>query len=164
MTTSRERFLHTLEFEPVSLPWVRCYSFLWDKTIEIWRTQGYDDQPLDDVFGLDRLVRVDPWYGPAPEFDRHVVEEDERTVLYINHEGILMRELKEHPDTSMPQFVRFPVEDEEDYEIFAEHLGVNAVHRFTEEWKQQTGIGRVEFRPGKDNLDAVCLMTIRISH
>jgi len=54
---------------------------------------------------------ADPWYGPVPEFELKVVEENETTRLYVNHEGILMRELKTHTDVSMPQFVKFPVEN-----------------------------------------------------
>ena len=99
-----------------------------------WRTQGYEGpelgwhgEGLPQRFGLDELLRVDPWYGPVPEFEYQVIEEDERTRLYVNHEGILMREFKEHADTSMPQFVKFPVETAEEFEQFAaERL---ALHR-----------------------------------
>ena len=35
----------------------------------------------------------------VPEFELKVIEEDETTRLYVNHEGILMRELKKHTDT-----------------------------------------------------------------
>ena len=48
-----------------------------------------------------------------------MLEEDARTRLYVNHEGIVMREFKEHADTSMPQFVKFPVETPEEFEKFA---------------------------------------------
>ena len=34
-----------------------------------------------------------------------------------------MREFKQHPDTSMPQFLKFPVEDEADFDsLRAERL------------------------------------------
>jgi hypothetical protein len=66
--SSRERFLRTLEFKTADPAWIRWGSFIWDKTVAIWRTQGYDGRPLDDVWGLDRLVRVEPWYGTVPPF------------------------------------------------------------------------------------------------
>jgi hypothetical protein len=137
MTTARERFLQTLRFEAADPPFVLC-SGAWQETLDLWRTQGWDGRPFDEIFGTDRLLPVDVYYGPAPEFSYQVVEEDERTRVYINHEGILMREFKEHRDTSMPQFVQFPVENEEDFKrLAAERLGLNLEARFPEAWKQR---------------------------
>ena len=149
--TSQERFLRTLQFKPVETPWVRWGSFIWDETVAIWRTQGYDGRSLDEIFELDQLVRVDPWYGPVPEFGYEVIEEDERTVTYVNHEGILMREFKERRDTSMPQFLRFPVENEADFEQFAaDRLALKPDLRLSAEWKRQVSAGgRVQANVGK---------------
>jgi uroporphyrinogen decarboxylase len=53
-----------------------------------------------------------------------------------------MREFKEHSDTSMPQFVRFPVENPDDFETFAaERLALNSEARFPAEWKKQVAAG-----------------------
>ncbi|MFA5866125.1 MAG: uroporphyrinogen decarboxylase family protein [Phycisphaerae bacterium] len=127
----------------MDLPWNRAFAFIWPETGAIWRTQGYDGpdlgwhgEGLPERFGLDRLLRVDPWYGPVPEFEYKLIEENDTTRLYINHEGILMRELKLHTDTSMPQFVKFPVETAEEFEQFvAEHLTLNPEKRFPQSWK-----------------------------
>lgn len=140
--TSRARFLQTCRFEPVEKPWVRWAVGMWAETLEKWLSQGYDGTPLDEYFGLDRLIRVDPYYGPVPEFAHQVIEEDARTVTYINEEGILMREFKEHRDTSMPQFLKFPVENEAEYEGFKrERLALSADYRFTNAWKQRVAAG-----------------------
>ena len=48
--------------------------------------------------------------GPCRNSEHEVVSEDAETVTYVNHEGIVMREFKQHHDASMPQFVKFPVE------------------------------------------------------
>jgi uroporphyrinogen decarboxylase len=110
--------------------------------VEVWLGQGYDGRPLDDVFDVDQLVRVDPWYGPVPEFEYRILKEDERTKTYVNHEGIVMREFKESPDTSMPQFVRFPVENQADFErLAAERLVLNADQRLNDEWKRHVMAG-----------------------
>ena len=154
MTSSRDRFIDTLEFKPVSKPWVRWGAFLWDETVERWRGEGWDGTPLDDYFELDRLVRVDPWYGPVPEFKHEVISEDANTVTYVNHEGIVMREFKTHHDMSMPQFVKFPVENEAEFEQFAaERLALNADQRLSAEWKQQVASGRVQVGVGRGELD-----------
>ncbi|RKX77300.1 MAG: hypothetical protein DRP60_06600 [Spirochaetes bacterium] len=142
MKTSRERFLDTCEFKTVEKPWVRWGSFVWPETEKIWRTQGYDGTPLDEEFGLDRLERVDPYYGPMPEFKVEIIEENENTVTFINEEGILMREIKGHADTSMPQFLKFPIENTEDYRKFKkERLQLVPELRFSETWKEQVAGG-----------------------
>jgi hypothetical protein len=161
--TSRERFLKTLDFEPVDVPWVRAYAFVWLETGAVWRTQGYEGpelgshgEGLPQRFGLDELLRVDPWYGPVPEFAYRVIEEDEKTRLYVNHEGILMREFKTHSDASMPQFVKFPVQDREEFEAFAkERLALNARQRLPEEWRKRVAEGRLHAVAGSANIKAV---------
>jgi Uroporphyrinogen decarboxylase (URO-D) len=151
--TSRQRFLDTLKFKPVRRPWVRWGAFLWDETVERWKQEGWDGTPLDDYFDLDRLVRVDPWYGPVPEFKREVLSEDAETVTYVNHEGIVMREFKQHHDMSMPQFVKFPVETEAEFERFAaERLALNAAQRLSPEWKKMVASGRVQAAVGRGEL------------
>jgi hypothetical protein len=163
VTTSRERFLKTLDFEQAGPPWFRAYAFVWPETELVWRTQGYEGpelgwhgEGLPQRFGLDELLRVDPWYGPVPEFEYEVIEEDERTKLYINHEGILMREFKEHSDTSMPQFVKFPVATSEEFEVFAaERLALHADHRLSSTWKQQVASGQLHAVAGAANITAI---------
>ena len=160
--TPRERFLATLDFGTPDAAWFRAYAFVWPETEVAWRTQGYDGpvlgwhgEGLPARFGLDELVRVDPWYGPVPEFEHTVLEEDEKTRLYVNHEGIVMRELKEHTDTSMPQFVKFPVENGAEFEEFAAtRLALNADKRFPVEWKEKVASGSLHAVSGSANLNA----------
>ncbi len=153
--TSRQRFLDTLQFKPVAKPWARWGAFLWDETAERWKQEGWDGTPLDDYFELDRLVRVDPWYGPVPEFEHEVIAEDEETVTYVNHEGIVMREFKKNRDTSMPQFVKFPVANEAEFEKFAaERLALHADRRLSAAWRSMVASGRVQAAVGKGELRA----------
>ena len=154
--TSRQRFLDTLKFKPVARPWVRWGAFLWDETNERWKQEGWDGTPLDDYSELDRLLRVDPWYGPVPEFKHAVLSEDTETVTYVNHEGIVMREFKQHHDMSMPQFVKFPVETEAEFEQFAaERLTLNAAQRLSPEWRKMVASGRVQATVGRGELSEV---------
>jgi uroporphyrinogen decarboxylase len=163
MATSRERFIKTLEFGQADPRWIRAYVFIWPETEIKWRDQGYDGPELGwhgegipQRFGLDALLRVDPWYGPVPEFAYHVLEEDDRTKVYVNHEGILMREFKEHSDTSMPQFLKYPVETREDFErLSSERLVLNPQQRFPEVWRQQITEGRLHSVAGAANITAI---------
>ena len=65
MTTSRARFMQTLDFERADPPWVMLMGG-WQETMDLWRTQGWDGRPLEAIFGYDRWLRVDTYYGPAP--------------------------------------------------------------------------------------------------
>ncbi len=151
--SSRQRFLDTLKFKPVAKPWLRWGAFLWEETVERWRREGWDGTPLDDLFELDRLVRVDPWYGPVPEFRHEVLAEDAETVTYVNHEGIVMREFKQHHDASMPQFIKFPVANEAEFEKFAaERLVLNAAQRLSADWQKTVAGGRVQVAVGRGEL------------
>jgi uroporphyrinogen decarboxylase len=163
MPTSRDRFLQTCAFRSVDRPWFRAYAFVWPETELEWRTQGYagpelgwHGEGLPQRFGLDELLRVDPWYGPVPEFEYQLLEEDARTRLYVNHEGIVMREFKEHADTSMPQFVKFPVETPEEFEKFArERLALHADQRLSPAWQRQVASGQLHAVAGAANLTAI---------
>ncbi|MDP7131479.1 MAG: uroporphyrinogen decarboxylase family protein, partial [Planctomycetota bacterium] len=78
------------------------------------------------------------WFFPNPPFEREVVEEDAETILYINKEGILMRELKNHPHSSMPQFVRFPVQTRDDFRRFwKERMNPDIAARVGADWKEK---------------------------
>jgi len=115
--TSRERFLNTMEYKPVDRGIYGIGWGAWPETIERWKREGYnpDKEPL---FNVDHWEWIGHWFFPHPPFEKKIIQEDDRTILYINHEGILMRERKDNPMSSMPQFVRFPVETREDFHKF----------------------------------------------
>lgn len=113
----RERFHACFNYQPVDrVPFWTWGG--WPETIDRWRSEGYNPNKHDLTMGADRVHWMGQWFFPNPPFEREVIEEDAKTVLYINHEGILMRERKDNPYSSMPQFVRFPVETREDFRAF----------------------------------------------
>src|SRR5690554_5744000 len=113
----RERFLACMQYEPVDHVPVVC-SGGWPETIERWKAEGWDPDTFDITMGADKRLWFGHWFFPHPPFERKVIQEDESHVLYINHEGILMRERKDQPWSSMPQFVKFPVETREEFRAF----------------------------------------------
>ena len=136
----RERFIAVMEYQIVDR--VPLWDFgVWPETIERWKGEGYD--PTHPPVFTDQRDWQAGWFFPNPQFQRTIVEEDSRTVLYINHEGILMRERKDNPMSSMPQFVKFPVETREDFRRFwKERMQPNLSQRLGENWRERLGAYR----------------------
>jgi uroporphyrinogen decarboxylase len=132
--TDRERFLATLRYQPVDrAPY--WDGGAWPETLERWKKEGYD--PGHPPFAGDRREYLNPFF-PNPPFEHKIVEETTETVLYINHEGILMRERRDNPYSSMPQFVRFPVETREDFRKFwKERMQPDLSKRIGPDWKEK---------------------------
>jgi uroporphyrinogen decarboxylase len=115
--TDRERFLNLMAYRPVDRCVYGVWTGGWPETYERWQEQGWDPK-APSPFKVDTWDWEGGWFFPNPAFERTVLEEDDVSVLYVNHEGILMRERKDQPLSSMPQFVKFPVESREDFRRF----------------------------------------------
>lgn len=133
----RERFWNLLEYKEVDRCVYGVGMGMWPETMERWQKEGYDpSQPLP--FPTDHWEWIGHWFFPHPPFERQVISEDEETIVYINHEGILMREFKNNPMSSMPQFLRFPVETREDFRrFFREKMRPNLEERIGRNWVEK---------------------------
>ena len=133
---NRERFLATMRYQPVDR--VPYWAFgAWPETIERWKSEGYD--PDNPPVREDERAWMSQWFFPVPPFEHEIISEDEKTVTYINHEGIILRERKDNPYSSMPQYIRFPVETREDFRKF---------------WKERMNPG-IAARIGSDYADVL---------
>ena len=113
--THRERFLAAMDYKPADR--VPFWGFgAWPETVDRWIKEGYDPKKPEVI--EDPKYWEGVWFDPNPPFEHKVMEEDENTVTYINHEGILLRERKDNPYSSMPQFIKFPVETREEFRAF----------------------------------------------
>ena len=113
--TDRERFLNVMRYQSVDR--APLWSFgAWPETTHRWQTEGFD--PGNPPVTEDRRIWAGDWFYPCPPFEHKVVAEDKHTITYINHEGILLRERKDNPYSSMPQFIKYPVETREDFRKF----------------------------------------------
>jgi len=136
--TDRERFLACMNYESVDRVPYGVWTSPWPETLERWISEGYDpaDEPLFPE--RDRWEWIGGWFFPNPPFEREVIEEDDRTICYVNHEGIVIRERKDHPYSSMPQFVRFPVETPEEFRAFyRERMQPDLAARIGEDYGQR---------------------------
>jgi len=114
--TDLERFQACMEYQPVD------HTPFWDwggwpETTERWKREGFDPAKPAHV-ATDSRTGAGHWFFPNPPFEHKVLAEDESHRVYVNHEGIVMRERKDYPQSSMPQFLRFPVETREEFRQF----------------------------------------------
>lgn len=139
-----ERFRACMRYEPVDhVPVI--YGGAWPETLERWKSEGWDPDTFDITMGADRRLWFSHWFFPHPPFEHKVIAEDDLHVTYINHEGILMRERKDQPFSSMPQFIKFPVETREEFRSFwRERMQPDLSQRIGPNWREQLKAWRVE--------------------
>jgi len=114
--TDLERFHACMEYQPVDRTPFWDWGG-WPETIERWKREGFDPAHPQHVASDPRLA-VGHWFFPNPPFEHKVLAEDAFHRVYVNPEGILMRERKDFPQSSMPQFLRFPVETRAEFRQF----------------------------------------------
>ncbi len=135
--TDLERFRACMSYQPVD----RCPFWSWwgwPETIERWKREGYDPAKPSPDAGCDARTAVGHWFFPNPPFERKVVQEDAEFIVYVNHEGILMKERKDQPWSSMPQFLKFPVTNRREFrEFWAARMRPNLAERIGPDWQDQ---------------------------
>ena len=90
----------------------------WPETLERWQREGFRRGVDDPDASCDRRTCIDHWFFPNPRFERKVIEQTDAYVVYVNHEGILMKERRDQPYSSMPQFLKFPVASRQEFREF----------------------------------------------
>ncbi len=118
--TSRERFMASLRCQPVDR-FFRYEHGPWPTTRERWVNEGYPpDARFESYFGMDPLLRIGINSGYTnspyhPQFESKTLEETAEYRVYSDSDGVVKKELTTARDTSMPQFIRFPVTDRGDW-------------------------------------------------
>jgi hypothetical protein len=135
---SRDRFLAAMDYGPrdrtpfKEFPWPT-----WPETAARWTLEGGYD-PAATEFGCDRWIVEYSWFMPHPPLERKVLDEDEKHVTYVDPQGIVLREMKQNPLSSMPQFLRYPVYTVEDFRKFwRERMRPDLEARIGPQWRAQ---------------------------
>lgn len=139
--TQRDRFLKWMTFDPVDrVPLMEMG--IWPETIARWHSEGLPPwvrelRHLEDHLGLDvsfnkNWLPIDQELYPPGESE--VIEEDDETVTRRDGLGVILREQKWNK--TIPQYIRFPVENENDYERFRERLDGKDPGRYPQEFDQ----------------------------
>jgi uroporphyrinogen decarboxylase len=137
--THRERFLCTLNYEPVD----RRPLYLaepWQETLARWRGEGLpaDVENVHGYLGVTdygyRMTNITPVAGPFPAFERRTVREEGDAIYYIDAYGRTVHDFKSK--ATIPEWVEFPVKEAADLRRYLdEHFDVaNLDARFAPDW------------------------------
>jgi len=133
--TQRERFLGHMAFREVDrIPLMEMG--LWPETLERWHGEGLPETvtclrklethlDLDVSFNLNWLA-IDDNIHPA--FPEKILEETEETQVISDRLGVVYRCGKR--GRSIPQYIRFPVRDEKDYDALHPRLEGTTASRY----------------------------------
>lgn len=135
---ARERYHAVMHFMKPDRPFISGWG-MWPETAARWRNEGWDGRPIEEIFPRDTVLGVSVSAGPWPPFEKEILEDTPETILYVDHEGIVKREFKGNKGwSSMPQFVRFPVKSEEDFDhMVRKKLAPNIEKRFPKDWEKK---------------------------
>ena len=146
----RERYLRYMRFEPVDrIPLMEMG--VWDDTLERWHGEGLprwvrDLRNLEDYLNLDRSWNCNwlPIHEQVyPPCETKVLEETETERVISDSLGVVYRQRKHLP--TIPQYIRFPVENEADYEKLRLRLNGSDVSRYPADfddelrWRSERG-------------------------
>jgi len=142
----KDIFLKTLDFEQTDRPLRWETPGIWGITKKRWIEEGFDltgdKKTFFDYFNMDNPIWLpfkggwtgNPYY---PMFDKKTIKDDGINVIHLDKDGILKKERKKNPETSMPQFLKFPVENKKDYETKIKfRMDFSSEKRFHANWKQ----------------------------
>lgn len=138
---SRERWLACMRFQPVDHVPDEEFGY-WDETIRDWHAQGLPEYVTnngraDVFFGFETKMGGPPFRGGAiPGFEYKVVEEHERTKIIVDGDGAT-KLIYTDGSSTIPRYLKFPIETREDWKEFAKRLDVSDPSRYPsdEDWE-----------------------------
>lgn len=140
--TQRERFLRTLQYEPVD----RCPVYLagpWADTLVRWHGEGLPSDVTDvhDYLGVSdfgyRMANITPMAGLYPSYTETVIKDEGEFIIKMDGYGRTVRDFKNH--TSFPEWIDFPVKEAADLRrLLDEHFDIsNLDARFAPDWAEK---------------------------
>jgi hypothetical protein len=143
--TNRQRFIHTMEYKPVdNVP--NHEVGVWQQTIDRWSGEGVDLYSMhwdwftgEEFFGMDAREFIAVNYGMMPPFERTVIESTERYEIFQDSNGIIRKALIEGTvrgqRISMDQYLKFPVEQPEDFHALKKRYISKLPARYPAQWE-----------------------------
>jgi hypothetical protein len=133
-----------MEYKPVDR--VPNYEVgVWSQTRERWQQEGLNIHDLhwdwftgEEYFDVDAREYIPVDYGMIPPFESKVLEENERHEIIQDGSGRIRKALKvgaiDGSRTSMDQYLKFAVENREDFKKIKERFIANLGKRYPPGW------------------------------
>lgn len=136
----RDRWVRTLRFQAVDHVPDEEFGY-WTDTLQVWHDQGLpasinSDPAADRFFGFAPRHRVPVHLGVHPGFTPRVLEEDDRHRVVVDALGVTLVERRDGSST-IPQYLRFPVETRQDWLEFRKRLSPADPARYPADWEQR---------------------------
>ncbi|MEN6519939.1 MAG: uroporphyrinogen decarboxylase family protein [Armatimonadota bacterium] len=136
----RERWLATMHFQPVDHVPDEEFGY-WSETFPLWHAQGLpeyinDNWKADIYFGFETRLDVPVNLGIIPGFEYKVLEEDDRHKTILDYDGVT-KVVGKSGHSSIPKFLKFPIESRADWDEFKKRLDLSTSSRFLQdnEWQ-----------------------------
>ena len=140
--TRRERFLNTLNYQPVDRRTVYLAG-PWPDTLARWKQEGLPAEVTDvhEYLGVadygTPVKNISSNAGLHPVFERKKLREDDEFIYHFDHYGRTVKDFKHR--TSFPEWLDFPVKEPADLRrILDERYNMdNLDERFPADWEAQ---------------------------
>ena len=132
---ARERFIATMNYQPVDRPPLWEWG-PWGATVKRWQKEGNFEGFPSEFHECDPREGVGVYFGFVPGFERRIIENDGKTITYINEKGQLLRDMH-NAEESMPEFMDYPVKNREDWEKLKERMNPDSPERYPADWDQR---------------------------
>jgi len=135
----RERWNLTMHFEKAERLPMMEFGY-WDETLPEWHKQGLPESVDTEAkayayFGIEDWGKAPVKSRLFPAFPIEVLEETDRYVVRRSGDGAIQQELKEGV-RSIPHYLRFAIENREDWEEFKWRLDPDTPGRYPENWDE----------------------------
>lgn len=131
----RERFIATMHYEPVDRPVLWEWG-AWSATVQRWQREGGFEGSPPEYGECDRCEDAGVHFGLVPPFERQVIQDDGKTMTYLNEKGQLLRDFH-NAELSMPEFIDYPVKNRADWERIIERMDPDSPERYPADWEER---------------------------
>jgi len=138
--THRERFRRTMHYQAVDRVTHWEFGYL-RETLDRWHKEGLPEQFDDNAsveayFGVDPTVQVPFNGGLVPPFEGgwEVIEERGETVVMRRPDGLVWEQQADGMHT-IPHYIKFPIENRDDWKRFKERLDPDDPRRFETDFR-----------------------------
>jgi len=137
--TNRERFLKTMNFEPVDHPPL-LLDGPWHETRQRWEAEGLPkDVSLNEYFDVEpfSMFNVGPETRMYPVFDEKIIEETEEYIIKVNSKGVTVKMLRTASDSGAAHYLDYAIKGRDDISWLAERFDPDNPERMKNGWEKR---------------------------